>query len=58
MQIPVVVLLGRAARTQHVMDANLPADRPLDILYAPEVGEMLHQLRDQMRIAQNRNEVA
>lgn len=56
MQIPVVVLLNRPARTQHVLDVNLPAD--LDILYTPEVGEMLHQLRDQMRIAQNRNEVA
>ncbi len=58
MQIPVVVLSDRPARTQHVLDVDLPADRPLDILYAPEVGEMLHQLRDQMRIAQNRNEVA
>ncbi|RED12746.1 ABC transporter ATP-binding protein [Pontivivens insulae] len=50
----VVVLSGRPARTQYVLDVTLPADRPLDILYTQEVGEMLHVLRDQIKIAQGR----
>lgn len=50
----VIVLSGRPARTQFVMAVDLPADRTLDILYTPEVGEMLHVLRDQIRIAQGR----
>ncbi len=50
----VVVLSGRPARTQHVLDVDLPADRTIDVLYTPEVGHMLHLLRDQIRIAQGR----
>ncbi len=50
----VVVLSGRPARTQHVMDVDLPKDRTIDILYTPEAGAMLHLLRDQIRIAQGR----
>ena len=50
----VVVLSGRPARTQYVMDVDLPADRTLDILYTPQVGEMLATLRDQIKIAQGR----
>ena len=50
----VVVLSGRPARTQYVMDIDLPADRTLDILFEPKVGQMLHTLRDQIRIAQGR----
>ena len=50
----VVVLSGRPARTQYVMEVDLPGDRTLDVLYTPEVGDMLHILRDQIRIAQGR----
>jgi len=50
----VIVLSGRPARTQYVLDVDLPADRTIDVLYTPEVGEMLHTLRDQIRIAQGR----
>jgi NitT/TauT family transport system ATP-binding protein len=50
----VIVLSGRPARTQHVLDVTLPADRTLDILFTPEAQDMLHLLRDQIRIAQCR----
>ncbi|MFQ6554286.1 ABC transporter ATP-binding protein [Aestuariibius insulae] len=50
----VVVLSGRPARTQHVMRVDLPADRTLDVMYTPRVGEMLHLLRDEIKIAQGR----
>lgn len=50
----VVVLSGRPARAQYVLDVTLPADRTLDILYTPEVADMLHVLRDQIQIAQGR----
>ncbi|MCB1382975.1 MAG: ABC transporter ATP-binding protein [Notoacmeibacter sp.] len=51
----VIVLSGRPARTQYVMDIDLPAERSLDVLYTPAVGDMLHTLRDQIRIAQGRD---
>ena len=54
----VVVLSGRPARTQYVMEVDLPADRTLDILYTPKVADMLHVLRDQIRVAQGRGEAA
>ncbi|MGZ9810666.1 ABC transporter ATP-binding protein [Pseudoroseicyclus sp. H15] len=50
----VVVLSGRPARTQYVLNVDLPAERPLDILFTPKVGDMLHILRDQIKIAQGR----
>ena len=50
----VVVLSGRPARTQYVLDVDLGAERDLDILFTPEVGEMLSALRDQIKIAQGR----
>ncbi|WP_194097275.1 ABC transporter ATP-binding protein [Marivivens aquimaris] len=52
----VVVLSGRPARTQYVLDVTLPADRTIDVLYEPKSGQMLHTLRDQIRIAQGREE--
>ncbi len=52
----VVVLSGRPARTQYVLDVTLPADRTIDVLYEPQAGQMLHTLRDQIRIAQGREE--
>ena len=50
----VIVLSGRPARTQHVMNVDLPADRTVDVLYTPEVAKMLHILRDEIKIAQGR----
>jgi len=52
----VVVLSGRPARTQYVLDVDLPGDRSIDILYEPKAVDMLHLLRDQIRIAQGRDE--
>lgn len=51
----VVVLTGRPAKTQYVLDVDLPADRTIDVLYEPKAVEMLHLLRDQIRIAQGRD---
>ena len=51
----VIVLSGRPARTQFVMEIDLPDDRGLDVLYEPKVAEMLHVLRDQIKIAQGRD---
>lgn len=51
----VIVLSGRPARTQRVLPVNLPADRTIDILYTPEAVQMLHTLRDEIRIAQGRD---
>ncbi|NNE87125.1 MAG: ABC transporter ATP-binding protein [Silicimonas sp.] len=50
----VIVLSGRPARTQYVMD--IPADRTgtLDDLYTPEAAERLNILRHQIEIAQGR----
>ena len=48
----VIVLSGRPARTQFVLDVDLPADRTIDVLYEPKAVDMLHLLRDQIRIAQ------
>ena len=51
----VVVLSGRPAKTQYVMDIDLSPDRALDVLYTLKVGSMLQTLRDQIRIAQGRS---
>nr|WP_252730924.1 ABC transporter ATP-binding protein [Pacificibacter marinus] len=51
----VIVLSGRPARTQYVMDVDLPADRTLDALFTPKAADMLHILRDQIKIAQGRD---
>ena len=51
----VVVLSGRPAHTQHVMDIDIPGPRPLDMLYSPDSVERLAVLRKQIQIAQGRN---
>lgn len=51
----VIVLSGRPAKTQYVLDVDLPADRTIDILYEPKAVDMLHVLREQIRIAQGRD---
>lgn len=52
----VIVLSGRPARTQYVLDVDLAPDRDLDVLYTPKVAGMLNVLRDQIKIAQGRYE--
>ncbi|MEM7524798.1 MAG: ABC transporter ATP-binding protein [Pseudomonadota bacterium] len=54
----VVVLSGRPARVQKVINVDFGADRQLDQLYSPEATDLLHDLRDQIRIAQGRDAVA
>jgi len=34
---------------------DLPEDRTLDILFTPKAADMLHTLRDQIKIAQGRD---
>ncbi len=51
----VVVLSGRPARTQHVLELT-PGPRSIDTLYTPEAAEMLKMLHTQIRIAQGRQE--
>lgn len=50
----VIVLSGRPAHTQYVLDVTLPADRTISSLYTPEAAEMLQILRDQIQLAQGR----
>ena len=50
----VVVLSGRPATTQYVMDIPMPAPRPIDMLYAPDAVEKLAVLRHQIEVAQGR----
>ncbi|MGR3500698.1 ABC transporter ATP-binding protein [Pseudaestuariivita sp.] len=51
----VVVLSGRPARTQYVMDIPSNGPRVLDDLYTPEAAERLNILRHQIQIAQGRS---
>ncbi|MFP4328277.1 MAG: ABC transporter ATP-binding protein [Paracoccaceae bacterium] len=50
----VVVLSGRPARTQYVLDIPDTGPRDLDHLYTPEAAEMLNILRHQIAVAQGR----
>jgi len=50
----VVVLSGRPATTQFVLDIPLPGPRPLDMLYSTQSVEWLATLRRQIEIAQGR----
>ena len=50
----VVVLSGRPATTQYVMDVPKDGPRTLDDLYTPEAAERLNILRHQIEIAQGR----
>jgi NitT/TauT family transport system ATP-binding protein len=50
----VVVLSGRPAHTQYVLDVDMPAKRKLDDLYTPRAVEMLATLRHQIQVAQGR----
>ncbi len=50
----VVVLSGRPAKTQFVMDIPNTGLRTLDHLYTPEAAEMLNTLRHKIEVAQGR----
>ena len=50
----VIVLSGRPAHVQHTLDVDLGRDRTLDDLYEPKAVDMLHDLRNQIQIAQGR----
>ncbi len=50
----VVVLSGRPARTQYVMDVHRAGTPTLEDLYTPEAAERLNILRRQIEIAQGR----
>ncbi len=50
----VIVLSGRPARTQYVMDIELDGPRDIEQLYTPKAAEMLNILRHQIEIAQGR----
>ncbi|MEM1101611.1 MAG: ABC transporter ATP-binding protein [Pseudomonadota bacterium] len=52
----VIVLSGRPATTQFTMDTRLGGRTDIDMLYTPEAGQMLHDLREQIEIAQGRKE--
>jgi NitT/TauT family transport system ATP-binding protein len=54
----VVVLSGRPAHTQYVLDVDMPGKRKLDDLYTPKAVEMLAILRHQIQVAQGRAEDA
>lgn len=50
----VIVLSGRPAKTQYVMDVHLTGERDIEHLYTPETAEALNILRHQIQIAQRR----
>ncbi|WP_375257146.1 ABC transporter ATP-binding protein [Citreimonas sp.] len=50
----VIVLSGRPARTQYVLDVGTSGPRDLDHLYTAEASEMLAILRHQIEVAQGR----
>ncbi len=50
----VVVMSGRPARTQYVLDVPVTGARSLETLYTPEASEMLKVLRHEIEVAQGR----
>jgi NitT/TauT family transport system ATP-binding protein len=50
----VVVLSGRPAHAQYVLEIDIPHKRKLDDLYSPKAVEMLAVLRHQIQVAQGR----
>ncbi len=50
----VVVLSGRPARTQYVMEVHLTGPRDIEHLYTPRTADALNILRHQIQIAQGR----
>ncbi len=54
----VVVLSGRPATTQYVLDIDMPGIRPIDMLYSAQSVTWLADLRAQIEIAQGRKPAA
>ena len=52
----VVVLSGRPATTQAVIEIDVPGPRPIDMLYSTQSVEWLARLRSEIEIAQGRGE--
>lgn len=50
----VVVLSGRPATTQYILDIEVPGPRPIEMLYSQQSVEFLATLRQQIQIAQGR----
>ena len=50
----VVVMSGRPAHAQYVLEVDIPGPRSLDDLYAPKAVSMLATLRHQIQVAQGR----
>ena len=50
----VIVLSGRPATAQYILDIPNKGERSLDDLYSPETIEMLNDLRHQIKVAQDR----
>lgn len=50
----VIVLSGRPAHAQYVLDVEIEGKRTLDDLYTPKAAEMLATLRHQIQVAQGR----
>ncbi|MEJ6392744.1 ABC transporter ATP-binding protein [Gymnodinialimonas sp. 2305UL16-5] len=50
----VIVLSGRPAHAQHVLNVDIPGPRTLEDLYKPRAVEMLAELRHQIQLAQGR----
>lgn len=53
----VIVLSGRPAHAQHVLDVDIPGKRTLEDLYTQKATEMLAELRQQIQIAQGKTAV-
>jgi NitT/TauT family transport system ATP-binding protein len=51
----VIVLSGRPAHSQYVLNVDLPSDRTIEALYTPPAAKMLVILRQQIQIAQGRD---
>ncbi|MBF9031823.1 ATP-binding cassette domain-containing protein [Rhodobacterales bacterium HKCCE3408] len=51
----VIVLSGRPAHAQHILNVDIPAPRTLDDLYTPKAVEMLATLRHEIQVAQGRS---
>jgi NitT/TauT family transport system ATP-binding protein len=49
-----VVLSGRPATTQFILDVDIPGKRTIEDLYTPKAIEMLATLRQQIQVAQGR----
>lgn len=54
----VVVMSGRPAKTQYVLDLPVKGPRSIEMLYTPQAASMLKVLRHQIEIAQGRTTAA